>query len=356
MAIVIGFCVIARVIPPVYETNDNRIMMNIISGQYGSKYSSYSVFMGYPLSFLLSKLYILKSNIPWYGIFFCGVIIYSAWTVLREVAYKIKVSEKRVGYVGIFIILLILYINIFVCQQFTVIATVLAMTAVYKILKRESWIQITILCFLSYQVRYMAFFMAVPFIILAILWNGLEEKQSARVILKSKVLNLGIIVIVIIFGMVVNKVAYSSEEWKSYDRYNEERALLYDYNAYWNSDAYKEKCLKAGVSDSEYYITNSYNLLLDNDVSEGTIDRINQIVSNKAQEKPLLRIVKTCYYFIKNVLIWYIRYTLLMLFLDIIIFAILQSEKKKQNSFMDIICNRKIFNVILFCLDCKATE
>ena len=64
------FTIISCLISPLFETNDDRTMMNIIAGKYGREYSAYSIFMGYPLSYILSRGYLIAPKIPWYGLFF----------------------------------------------------------------------------------------------------------------------------------------------------------------------------------------------------------------------------------------------------------------------------------------------
>lgn len=320
------FAIISFLISPVFETNDDRVMMDIITGKYGEKYSAYSVFMGYPISFILSRLYMLLPNIPWYGILFCGIIVYSAWIVLTDIAKKAIESKNKWISWGIFIVTLIIYINVFLVQQFTIISSILALTAMYKIMKKDSWIGIVIICFLSYEIRSNAFFMAMPFIGLGILWDGLKNRKIS----KSNIIGAGSIALIIIIGIGVNKIAYSSAEWKEYLAYNSERSKLYDYNTFCNSNVYKEKCLQSGISEDEYYIMNTYSLLLDKNISKNKIETINKVVSeNKKKDNVFLKLIKVIYYDIKNSFVDFRRYTLVMIFADIMFFWVLKKEKSK---------------------------
>ena len=55
--------------PPSWYTNDDFRMMTIVSGAYSGTPNPDIVFMRYPVGLLLSGLYRITTNVPWYGIF-----------------------------------------------------------------------------------------------------------------------------------------------------------------------------------------------------------------------------------------------------------------------------------------------
>ena len=325
------FTIISCLISPVFETNDDRTMMNIIAGKYGREYSAYSIFMGYPLSYILSRGYLIAPKIPWYGLFFCEVIIYSLWVIMGDILLKIKQNARsKKTYIGIAMVLFILYVNIFVVQQFTVIASILALTAIYKLLKRDSWIGIVVLCILSYEVRSDVFLMAAPFLVVAGVWNNLDEKINTKKIIKSSLPIIGVILITVALGMGSNKIAYSSKDWKEYNLYNKARSSLYDYTDYWNNEKYKESCINAGMSEADFYITNSYNLLIDKNISQEKLKNIKGAITKGKKDNVLIKTLKVIYHDIKNSLVDYRNYTFFMLFVDILVLYALLSENREK--------------------------
>lgn len=322
--LIIYFSILALVVPPVFETNDDRTIMNIISGQYGEEYSAYAIFIGYPLSYILSKLYMLIPAISWYGLFFCGTIVFSAWVIIGDFLKKIRENGKNnLLYIGISINLLIIYTNMFIVQQFTVISAILIATAIYKILRKDSWTGIIILCILSYETRSDVFVMSIPFLIAAGIWNGMDGKIHMGIIIRNCLPLLGVILSIIAVGKVTNEIAYSSSEWKGYNSYHKERVSLYDYTDYMGNDKYKEMCLDEGISKKDYYITNTYNLLLDNSITPHKMKKIENIVSKTRKDNIIVKVLKVIYYDILNCLGNYWKYTILTLLMDIAVICIL---------------------------------
>ena len=334
LLIVLGifFSLLAYIYPPVFETNDDRTMRQIISGMYGDEYSAYSIFMGYPLSFVLSKLYILIPNVSWYGLFFCACIIVSLWIVLSSILIDLK-KEKDIRTwksVLIAIVILIIYINCFIVQQFTVIAAILSGTAIFKYLKRDSYIGIGILCFLAYEVRKDVFLMAIPFFLIVALWNDYGNKKNVKGLLKGILPIMTVVIGITIVGMGADKVAYSSDSWKEYQEYNSVRSDLYDNYYFWGNKEYEKKCKQSGISDRDYYVTNTYSLLLDSDVTTEKISLIRNAVAENKRDNFIIKSVKVIYYLIRNCFINYWKYTLFMIFLDIILLIGLRRESKRK--------------------------
>ena len=307
-------------------------MRQIISGMYGDEYSAYSIFMGYPLSFVLSKLYILMPNVSWYGLFFCSCIIVSLWMVLTSILIDFK-KRKDVGvltYVLMTIVILIIYINCFIVQQFTVIAAILSGTAIFKYLKKDSYIGICILCLLAYEVRKDVFLMATPFFIIVALWNNQGKNKNAKTLLNVFLPIMAVVVGTMIVGMGVDKVAYSSDGWKEYQEYNNVRSDLYDNYYFWGNKEYEKKCKQLGISDRDYYVTNTYSLPLDSDVTTEKISLIRNVVAQNKKDNIIIKSIKVIYYLIKNCFINYWKYTLFMILLDVMMLMGLRRESKNK--------------------------
>ncbi len=71
---------------PVYYLNDDVAMRSILSGAYTGSPDGHAVYMGYPLSALLSALYGLTEKlglfIPWFDLFLAGCILLAGVGIL----------------------------------------------------------------------------------------------------------------------------------------------------------------------------------------------------------------------------------------------------------------------------------
>ena len=76
------FLVIYKFIPIVYSTNDDRMIAEIVSGQFTGKPESYGIQMTYGFTWFLSKLYEVARKFNWYGIVLIGIQMFSFGTVL----------------------------------------------------------------------------------------------------------------------------------------------------------------------------------------------------------------------------------------------------------------------------------
>ena len=70
-----------------WDTNDDRVIAEILSGTLGGQPEAHVVYVNYLLSWPLSLLYRLTDKVPWYGltIFLFHILVY---TVLFRNAYN----------------------------------------------------------------------------------------------------------------------------------------------------------------------------------------------------------------------------------------------------------------------------
>ena len=74
---VLVFLVIYKFIPIVYSTNDDRMIAEIISGQFTGTPESYAIQMTYGFTWFLSRLYQMTRSLNWYGLVLIGSQIVS---------------------------------------------------------------------------------------------------------------------------------------------------------------------------------------------------------------------------------------------------------------------------------------
>ena len=95
--------------PPNWYTNDDFRMMTIVSGAYSGTPSPDIVFMRYPIGFLLSGLYRITTNIPWYGLF-TMLCMFAPSCVFCYYIIK-KAYEKNRVFLGVFLYLLLFSVS-----------------------------------------------------------------------------------------------------------------------------------------------------------------------------------------------------------------------------------------------------
>ena len=89
------FLFIYKFIPIVYSTNDDRMIAEIISGQFTGTPESYAIQMTYGFTWLLSKLYLLTRSLNWYAIALIFMQILSFGAVLYRLQSFTKDWKKK---------------------------------------------------------------------------------------------------------------------------------------------------------------------------------------------------------------------------------------------------------------------
>ena len=68
-----------------YDTNDDIMLKDIMSGAYTGNTSGYNIYMLFPLALFISILYRLVPVIPWFGVFLTGSIAVSGYFVIARI-------------------------------------------------------------------------------------------------------------------------------------------------------------------------------------------------------------------------------------------------------------------------------
>lgn len=156
--------VVAFFSPFIFETNDDNMMMMLVSGAFSGIPEPHGVFIHSLLALVLSSLYQVTNLIPWYplGWFICLLMAYAAW--VEMVCRKIKSTANQIVFV---LALLSFLLQTLFYLQFTVVAGILAFAGCGLLLlqfeeKSSStfWdIYGCLLCLLSLMVRKESFFL-----------------------------------------------------------------------------------------------------------------------------------------------------------------------------------------------------
>lgn len=252
--------------PQVFYLNDDLMMRKILSGVYTGTPDGHAVYMQYPLTGLLALCYKILPMMPWYECFLAGCIWYC----------MVQVAEGFTNKVAGVVLAVAAFLPFFLYQHYTVVAAVVAGTAVFLLGKGKGWLRSLILLWLAYMIRSQVGLLCLPFAAAAMVWRLLEARQTwkqelVRIGKYAGVLGVGL---VLISG--INHLCYSSEPWQAYLTYNEVRTELFDYTDLLSSDKYIENYEDFGMTEEEAFILTEYYTLLDNSIDS---DRLQEITS-----------------------------------------------------------------------------
>ena len=216
-----------------FETNDDRIISEALSGAITGTPSAYVQVVSCLLSAPLALLYRLAGGIPWYGLclIFFHVISYSA--VFSAVLSRCTKRSQILPGVGLCLFLFAVNLYSVGLIQWTSTAALLAIAGYAGLIINEDGESVAVFAALElfgFLLRDEAMLMIQP-LGAAVLFGfflgrrGWREKSQCRLLLKWALVIAGILAI----GTVSRGIVYHSEEWKRADAYYDARVSLMDY-------------------------------------------------------------------------------------------------------------------------------
>ena len=254
------FLVIYKFIPIVYSTNDDRMIAEVVSGQFTGKPESYGIQMTYGFTWFLSKLYEVARNFNWYGIVLIGVQMFSLGTVLyRLQSFKEKWFEKFYLLAIAMILYMALWLKVYVQLTYTTTAAFVGMAAIFWYASsKNDWKNILmtiLLANIAFSIRPNVFYMFVPATGLAYLWKLIGKKDLKKLTICGPFMVLAVTAIL----FVVNAAAYSKEGWKEFRDFFDVRTNVYDYYDLLPYGEYPELYEPYGISEEEFNMMRVYN-------------------------------------------------------------------------------------------------
>jgi hypothetical protein len=126
------FLVIYKFIPIVYSTNDDRMIAEIVSGQFSGKPESYGIQMTFGYTWFLSKLYKITRTFNWYGILLIGIQIFSFGAVLYRLQSFMEKLQGKIFVLAAAIFLYVgLWLKVYVQLTYTTTAAFVGMAAIF---------------------------------------------------------------------------------------------------------------------------------------------------------------------------------------------------------------------------------
>ncbi len=254
------FLVIYKFIPIVYSTNDDRMIAEIISGQYTGKPESYAIQMTYGFTWFVSKLYELARGFNWYGIVLIGVQIFSFGTVLyrlqsfaeKWISKGLLILAAMAAFVGI-------WVDVYVQFTYTTTAAFVGMAAIFWYAASKShWKNILmfgILANIAFSIRPNVFYMFVPATGLVYLWKLIGKKDLKKLTIAGPFMVLAVTLCLFL----INMAAYSKDGWKEFREFFDVRTNVYDYYDLLPYNEYPELYEPYGISEEEFNMLRVYN-------------------------------------------------------------------------------------------------
>lgn len=254
---------IYRTVGIYFETNDDRIITEILSGAMTGVPEAHTYYVGYLLGLFLSSLYRLTTCIPWYG----GMLVLFQFICcfLIADAFLSRCSRKKDFLFAITFILLIYVTSFYVIAgiQFTSTAAMLAITGYLCLLLypdgKPRCILFFLTEFLSYQLRSDAMLMIQPMGVL-VLCGFLFTERKRRPLFEA-----GIILLTVLFiGKGSHYIFYSSPGWKEYEKINDGVTEITDYAAIPDYAEVQDILSKYNVTKKQYNAFLQYAMIEEN--------------------------------------------------------------------------------------------
>lgn len=276
-----------------FSTNDDAMLRNIVTGNYTGTPDAHLVYIMYPLGWIWKCLYQMAPMVPWYDLFMTGMH-YICWFLLTARAVQMARTGMEKMITGILTLgcIAVLDLPYLVMHQYTILAAILASVAIFWLVTGrektgfEYWadrVVCIVLMLLCLWLRKQVFFMALPIGFLILLKEFLnEKKKTQKRCLKNIGIFLGVILGVTILSFVIERIAYSSDEWKDYKIYNEARTDIYDYCGVPKYENYEQEYQSIGLTYGDWVVMDHYDNGL---INELTSDELVQIAEWSVTEK-----------------------------------------------------------------------
>ncbi len=254
------FLIIYKFIPIVYSTNDDRMIAEIVSGQFTGKPESYGIQMTYGFTWFLSKLYEISRSFNWYGIVLIGVQIFSFGAVLYRIQSFAKRWQGKLYVLAAAILLYAgLWLKVYVQLTYTTTAAFVGMAAIFwYAASKTNWknvLMVVLLANIAFCIRPNIFYMFVPATGLVYLWKLIGKKDFKKLTIGAPFVILAVTAVL----FVINAAAYSKEGWKEFRDFFDVRTNVYDYYDLLPYGDYPELYEPYGISEEEFNMMRVYN-------------------------------------------------------------------------------------------------
>lgn len=273
-----------------FETNDDKVIAEILSGTLTGSPEAHTVFLNYLLSYPLSLLYRLSVRVSWYGCLFvlCYFLIYAA--LLYSIWPRNSAVMEWIFFTGLVCCFALMNIYLTAAVQFTSIAALLAVTGYICLIMQKS--SRSSFCFflffelMAFLFRSEAMLMVQPLGGAAYIGICLVERDRSKRERYQKaggmVLTVGLTFFI---GFGGNLIGYHGKEWEDYIRFSRARSELFDYSGCPAYEEVKPILEKYHVAGTEYDAFCHYMILDDSNISTECIEELVRYVNGRQKKE-----------------------------------------------------------------------
>ena len=262
-----------------YHTVDDVFMEMIACGAFGSP-DAHLIYINAILGFVLKCLYSLVQNIPWYTLMQIAMSILSFSVIL----YVFFNREQKGSTILALLAILAISYEAYVRVQFTKTAAFLTVAGYVLIsfsvlrAKDRRWLWGTILLVNGYMMRPGMFFACSAVclgFLMPIVLKAFKKNRSEKELKDMKRLFAAGLCSLLLVGasFFIDRLCYSSDEWKYYKHYNEYITQLEDIN-FPDYSSYEDEYKKLDISYEDYLL---YSAMDQNDPELFGIDKMEKV-------------------------------------------------------------------------------
>lgn len=294
------FCYFRRLSHFIYQTNDDLFLKMIVSGEMTGTPNPRLFYISYPAGILVSSLYKLIPQSPWYGLFLCFTIGLTMVIILFSLLKAEKKPAVRLLTIMLFCMFIYGFFFLHIAElQFTTVTAMAGCGALFLFalsplsdsLTETLKNNIGFLFFSSYSfcIREQIFLMFLPILGMIGLGKYLDAGKtpvSPFLFINRKRKNLffltGIFAIIIASLFLLEKLSYQRADWKIFSAYTEASETIYDYEGYPDYDACEETYHALGITRSSYEAAaHHYCIMLEPNINQKTMETLAALIKQK---------------------------------------------------------------------------
>lgn len=266
--LIVFYCIEIFVIKPVDGINDDWGMYSILSGAYLGYPEAHVLFFLYPLSWLLSRLYMFCSFIPWYGLFMHGVQIACLYAVYQK---SLQIWHRHGGKDAFWkpaltiscILFFIVDLNVLSEAQYTTTAGLAAAAALFCFMTTRSNIRISsfllgniptfLFAWIAFSMRQNILYLMLPMAGMLWLAKWINAYRNGYGQIARKLLGFACILLIgmgILYG--ANAAAYSDQKWSDFRKINHYRERVGDFYTWPEYEECAEALTRLGITEEAY--------------------------------------------------------------------------------------------------------
>jgi len=287
-----------------FETNDDRYMLEILSGALTGTCEPHIIFINYLLSYPLCLLYKITYSIPWYGIMLIAFHLL-AYAIIIYSTLKLCTTWKVIA-IRTAAVFCVFFVSTYITGllQFTSTASFVAIAGYIYLFctyiqkcscSKYNYNLFLIIELLAFLIREDAMIMisALGFGALTglFIYLHIEETPSREGNSFSQIVSyvftkliplICCLLIVFAIGRLGNIIGYHGPDWEEYQRFNIARANMFDYQGAPSYENAKHILDKYNVSQKEYNAFCHYTILTEH-ISADCIEELEHYVHTSSE-------------------------------------------------------------------------